>query len=169
VHAWITILCTLVGGYQFRRETYFSIFRAEVNIEEICSSETFLTTYQTTLCRNSEDRNMNFHHRENLISHITFWFVSVDSLAYSTLVINAVIQFTECVSLDRVLHSAILLMLPETAWVRCKIYSLFIADILCLNPPSTLHSCTVLESRDFIFMAWKKCLRQLLKFKLCNL
>jgi hypothetical protein len=51
-------------------ERISSIFRIILMMEEICSSETFLSTYKITLCHNREEYNRYFFCRENLDSHV---------------------------------------------------------------------------------------------------
>jgi hypothetical protein len=51
------------------------IFLILLEIEEVCPSETLVTTYKITGCQNPEDSNMNAHCCENQKSRIIgIWF-----------------------------------------------------------------------------------------------
>jgi hypothetical protein len=47
---WVVTLCSLVGGYQLFGEMY-------PRMEEMCSSKTLVTIYQSKRCHNTEDHN----------------------------------------------------------------------------------------------------------------
>jgi hypothetical protein len=62
------------------KEYNTSIFKI-LKMEETCSSETLVCTFQTTQCHNLEDHNMNLYWYGNLKSHIGNLFQMLSRLA----------------------------------------------------------------------------------------
>jgi hypothetical protein len=52
-------------------------FYSALKMEAVCSSETLVSTYESTRCCNTEDQHRHRHRRENFQSHITFVSLAV--------------------------------------------------------------------------------------------